>query len=86
VKAYKKNSAIYRATLYNTHMRWLTSFHVERRDVIGWFVVGRGISTAECSSTAVIGRGEQHVTNYKSRDKKCYWECWMILCCIHSYY
>jgi len=62
-KGIQENGAIYRATLYNTHMRWLKSFHVERRDVIGSFVVGRGISTAECSLTAVIGRGEQHVTN-----------------------
>ena len=30
--------------------------HVERRDVIGWSVAGRGILTAECSSTAAIGQ------------------------------
>lgn len=48
-------------------MRGLTLLHAERRDVIGRSVAGRGISTAECSWTTMIGQRSWHVKNYKIR-------------------
>jgi len=41
---------------YDTHKQWRMLLHAECRDVIGWSVAGRGISTAECSWTTVIER------------------------------